>query len=268
MGELFQRQMRVEVGVPGEEGRAWSALRLTCAAKKTSRSAPNAAEVSITNLNADSRGWLEKKGLAVQVFAGYGREAPPLLFAGQVDKVTHELSGTDWTTTLQARDGAAALRALTGASAWRGPLNSTEVLRRVADAMGLKLPALPAGLQTITYPNGYIPAPRGRETLDALAEEVGFEWSIQSGALLLALRGEAATPQVRLFEAGTGLIGSPEKTKRGVSFEVQLDARLQPGDLVQLRSRVITGLFVVRTVEHTADNAEGDFKTTVEATAR
>lgn len=268
MSELFQRQMRVEVGVPGEEGRAWSALRLTCAAKKTSRSAPNAAEITLTNLNADSRGWLEKKGLAVQVFAGYGREAPPLLFAGQVDKVTHELSGTDWTTTLQARDGAAALRALTGASAWRGPLTSTEVLRRVASAMNLKLPALPAGLQTITYPSGYIPAPRGRETLDALAEEVGFEWSIQSGALLLALRGDAATPQVRLIETGTGLIGSPEKTKRGVTFSVQLDARLTPGDLVQLRSRVISGLFVVRAVEHTADNAEGDFKTTVEATAR
>lgn len=263
MSELFKRRMRLEVGVPGEQGRSWDGLRLTCAIKKSGRPAPNEATITITNLNADSRAWLERPGLACQMFAGY-EDMPPLLFAGHVDEVSHAYAGTEWTTTIQARDGSAAYKALASDST-RGATTSTDILRRTAQAMGLRLPSLPEGLPVLDFPRGIGGGRRGREVLGRLASEVGFAWSIQNGVLVIAPRGKAASPRVRLYTSGTGLVGSPEKTKRGVILKVQLDGRITPGEFVQVESKVVSGTYVVRTVEHSANSHEGDFITTAEA---
>lgn len=267
MSELFGRKMRLEVGVPGEQGRSWDGLRLTSSIKKSARPAPNEATITVTNLNADSRAWLERPDLACQMFAGY-EDAPGLLFAGQVDEVAHAYAGTEWTTTIQARDGSAAFQALTDTPVWRGPLNSNDVLRRVAAGMGLKLPSLPSSLPVVDFPDGFTAGRHGRATLDALAEELDFTWSIQNGALVVAARGEPTSPRIRLFKAGTGLIGSPEKNKRGVTLKVQLDGGITPGDLVQVESKVVSGTYLVRTVEHNADSHEDGFITTMEAIRR
>lgn len=267
MSELFGRVVRLEVGEPGQAGRAWSNLHITATIKKTSRSRPNAATVTIRNLNKDSRGFLEsKKPLAASLFGGY-EDNPPLLFVGRVDKVSHEYSGTDWLTTIKARDGGAAFSKWLGQS-WRGPLTSTDVIKRTAEKMGLKVASFPPGLEVVNFLDGFVAPGTGRQTLDELADAVGFEWSIQNGNLLLTLPGEPANPRIRLLQSGSGLIGSPEKTKRGVRFKVQLDGRLVPGDLVQLASKQVNGVYLVKTVAHSVDSHEGEFATTVEANPR
>jgi hypothetical protein len=132
--------------------------------------------------------------------------------------------------------------------------------------------------------------------LHKVVQGTGLEWSIQNGELqVVKSRGTTARTAV-VLSAGTGLIGYPERTRLGarekarvkdkasgdskniVSAAQQQDGwrvstlllpEINPGDLVKLESRSVTGFFRAEQVKHTGDwGGSGDWLTDLELVDR
>lgn len=264
LNRQFKRACRVTVGLPGQEGRSWDGLRVTFSIKKTTRSRPNKATLTLTNLSAASRALLEREGTVVLLEAGYAGDAPQL-FAGDVDTVEHEHDGTEWTSKIEARDGGFAWRSEAD-EVWDGPLDSSALLRRIADKMGLKDARIAPDLPTADYPGGFCVGAELREGLDAITGELGASWSILDGELVVTPRGAPIRQEIFLLSRRTGLVGTPEKTKKGKGIKARalLNGRLQPGDLVQLEGEHLAGVYLIRTVEHSGESTGGDWYSDLE----
>ena len=97
MSDFFLRQAVVKVGIPGSEGKEFSGLRVAFDVEKNSESFANPGKITIYNLNKDSRGFMEQKGLKVRLLVGYLNSLAQI-YLGDIQKVKHEKSGVDWVT--------------------------------------------------------------------------------------------------------------------------------------------------------------------------
>lgn len=263
----FGRSVRVVVGPPGGKGRTWTApLRINFNVKKTGGKKPDEGKVQIYNLSPDSRGFVDQDGLVVFVYAGYGA-APELVFQGAIDDTTHKQDGLDWVTEIEARDGGAEFREGAVFETFKPPLDSTTLLNRVAQAMGLRFAVIPPDLPVLNFSQGYTLATTGRDALDEITTSLGAQWLVQDGELVVVVAGKA-TPEVAvLLTPQSGLVGRPEVTKEGVELKALLNGRIKPKRPLRLESRTITGWFMAEEVTHQGDSGwQQDFYTVIKAT--
>lgn len=88
----------------GETKKTFNALDLSFKVTKSADTTPNELEIELYNLNADSRGLIQKL-CNIELSAGY-QEVNGLIFKGVVEFVGHEKQGTEWVTKVTAKDGA------------------------------------------------------------------------------------------------------------------------------------------------------------------
>ena len=266
MSELrqFGRVVRVLVGQPGQPGRQWSGLYVNATVTKTDSKKPDKATIQIYNLNEDSSGFVQNDGNAVYLFAGYGE--PELIFQGDVDEAVRARDGQDWVTEIEAADGRRAYAESSLFQTFDPPLNSTTLITRIANAMGLQIGNVPSGLEVIDYAQGFTVAGPARDALDEVTESLGVKWSLQDGEIIITRPGEGLDQLAYLVTPSSGLIGTPEKTKKGIKFSMLLNGKVKPRRPVAIKSRDFDGFFIPKTVTHVLDSGFGkDFYTQVEA---
>ncbi len=274
MTRLFGRTYRLVVGVPGTTGREWigesggRSLQLTFnITKKASRSG-NKAEFTLTNLSPASVGFLEQEGLALTFEAGYGG-SNALLFSGSISTqgVATTLESTDRVTTIEAGDGELVIQQTRFDRAFGEGATIGEVLRAVASDMGVgvgNLGDFPDAAIT-TYGTGFVYFGYARDALDEITAQLGAGWSVQGGVLQFLRPGEATKTLAPLVTPSTGLVGSPQREKKGLSAVSLLNAAIQPGGPVVLESTDFSGQYKVTEVEHRGDYRGGEWSTAFKA---
>lgn len=271
MTATFGRRVRIEFGRPGELGSSFENLRVSFKVDKVSGSEPDAAEFQVYNLSATSRAKLEEPGIVVRLLASYGSAEPALLFAGDVEEVTHQWAIPDVATTIKATDGGRALRFGRVAETFRGPVEARRVFERLVERLGVPLVYADPSLPSVEFQSGYVATGPIRRVLDDLAATLAASWSVQDGGVILLARGATSTATGPLLSPETGLVGSPEKVDDGegkIKATALLVPRLAPGGRFRLESRSFAGFYRATRVEHVGDSGwDNAFYTTIEATS-
>lgn len=262
--ELFRRQWRVTIDPPGGQGKEWDDLDIKFKVTKTGTNTPNKLELGIYNLSDDSQSFVEKKGMAVILEAGYEDELNTL-FSGELELATHLKggnhgqregkrikNGSDWLTEIEGSDGGSAYRTIMHESFGPGTTEAS-VIRAIAKKMAVSIGTL-KGLSDEPFRKGRQLSGPARLQLESLCRSRKLRWSIQDGTLQILPVGGSRNTSPILIDPSSGLVGSPEKTEKGgLQLTTLLRGSLNPGDLIRVESRAINGNYVVEKVEHEGD---------------
>lgn len=253
---LYGRQVALEIGVAGEDFRRWEGLRVAARVKKTPKSSPNAAEIEVYNLSADSIAEAQRDGAIVRLFAGY--DVHRLIFAGSInrDGATLKKQGPDRVLSIEAKDGG---REYTRKRVNRTYDKGTKISKIVEDlAADTALPQAVIEVdEDAQLTQGVTLTGRISDALDRLAESTAGEWSIQDGELQFLPRGGYTSDQAILVSSAPGsrnLIGSPAPGKDGLEVTALLDGRYLPGRRIRLEAADYQGIYRVRSLEHSLDS--------------
>lgn len=248
--------------------REFTDFRVTYSIKRTSRSKPNPAELTITGLAPTTREAISQRLTPVRLIAGYSGTAGQL-FSGQLDSAITVKDGTDWITTIHASDGRAAWQSYANSRGWRGGTPWQGIVADLALSMGLAVP--PASLDAIQG------ASRGPYTvtgyawreMDTIIAQLGLQWSIQDGAIQVVQADQATAESVVWLTPTSGLIGPVRFTDPKISrvgknrtlrrrSAIELDALTQaefkPGRRIRVDSMTCSGDYRIDSVEHRGDS--------------
>lgn len=279
MSELYGRTVEVLIGPRGQNGKLFQDLRISFRIEKSLESNPNTATIEIYNLAESSRSLVEQNGSVVQLRAGYGENAK-VLFLGDVARTTTKRSGPDIVTSIEAGDGEFAYQNASADISLGPGAKYSQVFSALGSRLGVN-----QGQVKITNPNdqfqqGYSYSGMARDALDVLTEKQGLEWSIQDNQLQVLPADVATDETVIVLNPGTGLVGSPFKTKilrpdlarvgkgkeeAGVNVTSLLNPEIRPGRRIKVEAQFVNGLFKVERVIHSGDTHSTQFYSEVEA---
>jgi hypothetical protein len=241
--------------------------------KKIEKS-PNTADVTIYNLNEQSRAALQTKPLHVRLDVGYGGEVQRI-FQGDLRFAASVKEGTTWETRLQVGDGSRAYQFARVNRSFKSGTTGRQVLAEALAAMGypypneLDLPDLDrqylAGLA--------MDGPAHQVISDVLGPTA--DWSVQDGRLQILPKSAVRKDQAILVNQDTGMVGpadygAPAETGKPpvLSFKMLIYPGLTPGGLVRVETRAVTGLFKLIRVVHEGDTHGPTWYSSCEATPR
>lgn len=258
----FGRQVKIEIGEPGGEGRNWTDLRISGRVEKTPAKGPNTAVLEVYNPGPVAVALAQARGVVVRVFAGY--DVPRLLFVGSINRHGAQLSrqGPDRILTIEAQDGGRRFQEAHVNTSFAREMTSEQVFGVLAEHLGVPLGAVRVG-DDRRFPRGLVLTGPVRSVLDDVAASIGASWSIQDGLLQVLRDDEDTGEPVVVVSANTGnLIGSPKRTDLGVEVTALLDGRIRPGRRFVVESEQYNGVFRAREVTHIFDNGwESSFYT-------
>jgi hypothetical protein len=261
---LFNRQWTFTIGAPGDQGSAYSSLRVKFDIDKTSKSESNKAKFEVYGLNAASRQKYEKKGLQAQFDAGYvglvgtifvGDVALPKTDAAKQQRdpnnnktklaASEKREGREIITTFECGDGEKFLTTAHFSKSYPAGTLFLQVMQDLADtinATGISIGQV-LGITTATFAKGIALHGSVKKVMDYLVTQQGLEWSIQNGFLqvqpITAHDGDTAI----VLSEDTGLIGVPTRGADHTEFRCLINPKMKPGGYVQIYSENINGEF-------------------------
>jgi hypothetical protein len=288
MSRLFGRVASVLVArdTPLRPLQVGSPLRIQFKVEKQPLTPPNTAEISITNLSAESRRALQKFGALVELRAGYVDDGAhlPLLFRGDARTIDSVKRGAEWITKIQCGDGEIAYR-FASVNLSFGLGTSAEVIAR-ALAMKLQEAGVDVsaflsqlGQHAIAFPVpqfvfGFATQGNALQELDKLIAPRGYLVSIQAGKLRVIPANGTSPKEAILIAEGSGLVASPEHgspDRNGLPSVLKVRSlllgALEPGDPFILKSADLNGSFRAEKVSHVGDTHGGEWTTEIEARA-
>lgn len=275
---LFNRQWRVTIGKAGDKGRVWTGLRTLFRVWKNGDATPNKMELDISNLSADSRHYIESAGKdwAVILEAGYGQDDKSadfkLLFTGRLELGTsikrgqhnHHKQGADWVTKIEGRDGVRAYRSIILSKSFGAGVSDRTVLDHIAKAMGVTIGKLDKSFGKTKFNHGRQLSGAAKNEMDNLCRSRGVRWSIQDGVLNILPYGGSVDSTAIVIGPSTGLVGSPERTEKGVKVLTLLRGGVNPGSLIQIDSADLKGNYVAEMIHHRGDSHDLEWYTEIE----
>lgn len=271
--ENFMRSYTLRAGRRGRTGfeigntgsTAQEALHVSFSIEKSNAESPNDAKVQIWNLSPGNLNILEEKDCIVELKAGYGNNMA-LILAGNVSSAITTRDGADRMTELQVVDGLVELRDAVVSISMNGKVNCKEAYQKIAGSMGIPV-MFARDLSFKTLPNGFSCVGKAKSALQKLAGCCGHRWSIQDQVLQVTWPGRALSTMGYLLSSDTGLIdvpkkitiGSGDEEKTGWEVEYLLNGAIGVNHVVELRSGVASGYFLVHKVTIDGDNMEGDW---------
>jgi hypothetical protein len=271
---LFQRNIQIVFGIPGQTAYQYDGLRVTFKIEKNSFSSPNKGKIQVYNLSTKSRGLSEKKGLVFILRAGYGSDPndsnapPPVLpeiFKGDIFRSHSELNGSDIVTTFEVGAGLTSYQQSKMDVSFSPGTAIKQAFTQVAQSFGKPISDL-SFLSNGTFLNGLTLSGLSRDHMDYLADKQGLEWSIQDDTIQVLPKGTATADAVILLTPETGLLDIPRKKDLGIEFRCMMQPKIRPGRRVRIESKAMTGNFRCNRVILTGDNYGKDFSCDVEAT--
>lgn len=256
----FGRQVVLEFGLPGQQGRRFRDLSVTFKVEMTQTATPNTAHIEARNLGADSVALLQRDDVVVRLMVGY--DAPRLIFQGDPIRngVDERYEGTDRVLRMQLQDGGRTFRLGRVSVSFATATTLGQVLDAVTDQLGL-----PLGVQdvdrTVGLGRGVVLQGPARQVLDHIAEASGSRWSIIDGALNIVSRTGQLTDQAVVFSADRGnLVGSPSRKDKGtVEVKGLITPSLRPGKPFRVESAFLTGDYIATEVDFVGGLRDQDF---------
>lgn len=214
-GMRFGRIFRLVVGRGGGQGVEITENRIRFSIVRDDTKTPNKSSIEIWGLKASTRAMIAKPDTRCVLHAGYEEEGEPqLIFEGDVTYSSTKFEEGEVVTHLELADGAVATRDSVVTLGYGPGANSGAIIRDIARKMGLTL-SMPDDVPARTWSSGLSLHGPARVALDKVTRGTGLSWSIQSGVLQVIRAGGTNNQQVIELDATSGLIGSPERERRG-----------------------------------------------------
>jgi hypothetical protein len=261
MTALPERIVEVRIGPPGQAGQLWrNPLHISASVEFSIGRSPNKAEVKMYNLSDASVDWIMQRNNVIYVSAGEG--TPGQIFKGDIDvrQVTTKDEGQDVVTIIKPGDGRRIYRESMFHAAYPPGTSRDTVLADVVTAMNIPTGYM-ATLPPLVYAAGIAWAARARDVLTEILGDDAY-WSIQGGALQILLANEALPGNSVLLKADTGMIGSPEKTNKGVNWKSVFNRSFRAGGGLRVESKRWTGDLKVTKGKHMVTNFAKQWETT------
>jgi hypothetical protein len=247
-------------------------LRLKFDIKKSIFSNQNYCRVDITNLSQITRNKITSNQTSlVRVKAGYVQNGGAVnIGQGNISNVIHSLHNPDIVTTIYSKDGFNSIIDNNISLSFGANTTLKSVIDTISKELGLPIKYVDYE-QNATFKNGYSHLGSIPAALDQLGEQFKFRWSIQNDQLLIIRNDKSNGNKSVSLSAETGLIESPElviKTKtldllNKNEFKVTalLQPQLEAGDLIDIKSKVLNGTFIVQELNHLGDTRGSEWFT-------
>jgi len=259
MSTIADRYLELRAYDENGSGRSWTKpLHFEVDVEQTKRRRPNKATAKIYNLSQGSIAWLESEAEYLEIIS-----SESLLYRGHIRRVETRVEEPDLYVEITCGDGGKAYRDATLSRSYSPGASSNTVLTDLASAMGMAIEEL-GTVDEVVLESGHFVAGKCRDALDEIVETIGAEWSIQDGIIQI-LGSDAPKSGGPLLKSGAGLVGSPERKKKGIALKALLRPELKPGRLFKLESRLITGWYRVTRTHHRASSKGDVWETEIEA---
>lgn len=250
--ELFNRSWSVKVGVPGDLAYEYTQLRTVFQIEKTSASSSNKATVQLYNLNLQSRMAMQKKGLQLQLKAGYFGLIESL-YLGDVMKVEIKRDHELIVTTFECGECEKQLANAHFEKSYPPGTTYVQIVQDLAAALGVDIGVV-LGIQAMSYNTGVSFSGSCKHVLDRLLLRQGLEWSIQNNALQILPRSAHNGEEAIVLSKKTGLIGVPSPKESGILFSALLNPKLMPGQAVKIVSDTFNGFYKIKMAKFSGDS--------------
>ncbi|MDR0453478.1 MAG: hypothetical protein LBH05_01550 [Deferribacteraceae bacterium] len=244
-------------------------LRITFDGAKKISGDPNACNIEIYNLNPDKRKAVikdkedRKTLIPIELSVGY-QGSLLLLFKGNAESAGTRRSGTDYITKIECLDGG---------HAYRNSHTSITVTKR-KDAIKKLIDDMNRN-GNITY--GYVPeleefqrpVVMSGDTFRVIEQLLnkGDSYFIDNEQFYIIRDGETLEMTVPIISAETGLIDTPEKKEKSVTFKTVINPEIKLGGCVSLKSATaehLNGTYKVLSMNFKGDYMGADWTQSVE----
>lgn len=294
MSQLFGRRLLLSLSTADPSNAFEETIRLSTdpiprrivfKATKTWKKTPNTCEIEIYNLSDDLRhAIMHAKTPTLKLAAGYGADNNlTQIFYGQTIYAKHEIkpASGDIVTTISTTDGGEKKQQARVHISFGPGTSTSTVLRRIVQELGIKpgnidLAAreIDKGILSNLYASGITISGSAAEELGHVCRSVGYDYSIQDGALQLLKFGTARDQFAIVLDSDSGLVNSPTIDNKGVVtgqcliFKAGAGLDLTPGRLIEIRSEFLTGQYILARCDFSGDNYAEDWYCTFEAVAK
>lgn len=234
----YLRKCTLLVGTDTGEALDLSALRIKFTIKKTNAESPNAAQIEVFNLSAETSLRIQKEFTDVILQAGY-EDNFGVIFRGTAKQILRgrDENGVDSYLDIAASDGDGAYNfAVVNTTLAAGASQLQQVQAAVGPmaARGVTLGYTPA-LGGQVLPRGAVLFGNSREYLRGAAQATGTAWSIQDGRVQFVPTTGLLPGQAVELTSASGLVGTPEQTNDGIKIKCLINPQIKPGGVVSIR---------------------------------
>jgi hypothetical protein len=279
---LYNRSAKLQVGKYQQEGLLLDGFRIAFTITKTETDEPNRANVEISNLSETTRNKIRQEdGNQIILHAGYLDEGDiSVIFIGDITNVTHSITPPDIITKITAGDGAEPIRKKTLSLSYAEGASAQQILEDIVKQMEIPLQRKFSllDLPALIFNNGFSFQGFAADALTKITKEVGANWSVQNNELKITKKKKSSGLVALRLTDTTGLIGSPvrfrevdkqsedeDESYTGWEVESLLQPKAEPGDIIEIGSKVITpaAQFEIVEVTHSGDTHGGDWTTRI-----
>jgi hypothetical protein len=256
-----------------------SVFRISFSIKKTGTSDKNTCTLQIYNLSKETRNVLNIPGSLLTVNAGY--DNAETIFVGNIYYTTSKKSYPDIIFVIEAKDGEDALELTRDSVSFKEGVSIKQILKAVQNKfkIALKTDIKKLIFDNKSYGSGFCFTGKLKGLLDTICKDANLQWSVQNNQLKFYNNRSLDYTTTIYINQDTGMINSPERIKiskgektdkveiDGICIVSLLQPKAEPGGVIEVSSEEIgeKKQFKIDTVEHSGDNFDGDFQSTIEA---
>lgn len=258
-----------------------SNFRISFTIKKTGTSDKNTCQLQIYNLSTETRNQLNEVNALVTIGAGY--DESETIFVGNVYYTDVKKNYPDIIFVMELKDGDDPLEFTRDSISFKEGISIKQIISSIQNKfkIAIKTDIKELIFDNKTYNSGLCFTGKLKNLLDSICKDAGLNWSVQNNQLKFYNDKSLDYSINIIINKDTGMIGSPEHikiTKGEKTDKTEIDGwrvisllqpKAEPGGIITLSSEEVgnSKQFKIDTIEHTADNFDNDFQTTIEAVA-
>lgn len=258
----FGREILLKIGNE-DESLTYSNLRITFNVTKTISSEPNTGEITIYNLNQNTRNLITTKYYQhVELYICYREDDFRLIFKGDVISINNSQSDLDIITHLKCADGFKAYTDKTIVKTLSSGQSDIVVVNEALASFNIQAATIDLPQNTI-LPRGKVLFCDAREAVSKVAINNRADWSIQDGQLAIIPKNTALrNDEGYIISSATGMIGSPEKNDDGLEVTTLCNPYFKIGGLIRIESQITeyNGNYKIKSIQHEGDLMGSDWK--------
>ena len=257
--EQFMRNYRLLI-VPksGGDGIDVSALRIVFYVEKSTTETPNYSQIIIYNLAQSTIAGI-KAGDKVILEAGYEKGNVGMIFSGEIVQpyVARE-SGVDIALHLICQDADEYLTTAFTAKTLAKGSKLTDAVSACSE--GLDQNVISRKLSDKTYIRGKVLFGKSASLMRVLAKTAKAQFFVNDGKINIAAAEDYDGDTAVELNPMTGLIGTPNQTDDGVSFQCLLTPSLKRNSLIHINANLIAAQQASTSQAATDVNADGVYR--------
>lgn len=260
----------------GSASGAEPGLRINFRVTRTSPLVSDTAEISIYNLNKDSRALQGDVALPPVILAAGYADNIEVLFRGKARLVASARTGPDWITKLECGDGENERATARVQLAVKKGTSVADLFEQLTDNIGIAAKGALRKLRESSPVFGEgsdetqsdsIFSGGSFDAIDKVIQSIGWEITVQNEEFIVAPKGQTTDDAPIALSPESGLIGSPEVGLLGRIKAVSLlQPQIRPMRRVRLLSQQLDGEYRVEKCEYVGDTHDKVWYTNFEAT--